>query len=125
MTTGTKLNDMKEQIKMGLKASKVWVGENENGNVYEVATKQEVTERILAIFDEAAYMVQDGTASGRAFERLIHELCPKVSDEEIFMRYMRLKDEEIGKYNDYIYEEDEFTKEEKRSGFRVIDGEKK
>ena len=125
MTAGTHLNDIKEKIKMGLKHSKICVGEDENGYVYETATKQEVTEEILRLFDEVAYMALSSMDSGRALDRCIRELNPGLKEEDIFKAYMKFIAEENGKFNDYRFENNMDIGEKKKIPFTVINGGKK
>lgn len=129
MTTGTVFNRYKEQIRMAMKFSKIEVGEDENGPVYETVTKDKAIEEVMHIIDEMYYQLEQSVTGGRALENLIHQYVPDLDENKFLNDYMVEVEKERLKYNDYKYESDEFTaeyeKEIQRQRFTIIEGGKK
>ncbi len=116
MTSGDLFNNFKEEIKMALTESKISAGyEDKEGNtVYETATKDEIIQRILNIYDETVYQFIQVNTGAVVDERLRHKYVPDIDEKQFFADYCRLVEEERAK-NTYIYEEnrigDEFKKQ--------------
>ena len=129
MTSGTVFNRYKERIRMAMKFSKVEVGENMNGPIYEIVTKDEAIKEVLSIVDEMYYQLEQALSSGRATETLLHKYLPELKYYSDFIIEL---EKERSKDNDYVYENDDVLeelkmreKEERKKRFSVIDGGKK
>lgn len=123
-TTKIMLNDCKEQILNALKYSKIAVGENENGYIYEVVTKEAVIERVMEIYDYIAIQLEELRISGVVLNNLLYEYCPDLDKKEFFNDYIR--EVELEKTKDpYMTEKDKQTQKEiRKESFQVINGKK-
>ena len=132
MTSGTVFNRYKERIRMAMKFSKVEVGENVNGPIYEIVTKDEAIKEVLSIVDEMYYQLDQSLSSGRAMENLIHNYLPELDESKFFADYIIELEKERLKDSGYKYEDDEILedlklkeKDVRKRMFSVIDGGKK
>lgn len=126
MTTSDLFNDIKNQIRIGLTKSQIQTGEeDENGHlIYKTVTKDEVTKRILELYDETVYQFQQVNAGANALEKILHRHCPDLEQKELLQEYIALE-EEIKQDYTYRFEGDkEFEDEMRRETFRVIKGNK-
>lgn len=132
MTSGTVFNRYKERIRMAMKFSKVEVGENMNGPIYEIVTKDEAIKEVLSIVDEMYYQLEQSLSSGRATETLLHKYLPELDELKYYSDFVIELEKERTKDTDYVYEDDDVLeelkmreKEERKKRFSVIDGGKK
>ena len=125
------LNDYKEQIKMAATQNKIKTGEDKDGQpVFEVVSKENALERILAIYDNTAYQYLSLKAASNAIERILYDYHPNLDKDELVRKFVRYSEEEKLNERGYIYESDkeiakevhEQEKKSRRSRFSVIDG---
>ena len=105
LTSGQMFNKDKERIRHALNGE-ILCGEDENGFIYQKASKEECDKYILSTFDNAVFEVQRANTSGRALNRIIKEYTD-LSEMDIFQIYQDFVMEEDAKFNDYIYETNE------------------
>lgn len=126
MNYGSAFNDFKEQIKMAITKSKIVDYTDENGkNVYRIVTKDEAVERVIEIYDETIYHLEQFAACSRAIEKILKERCPDLEESEYLREYIRIMEQEL-QSSEYRYDSD--VDEERvtlRNSFKVIDGGKK
>ena len=102
LTLGQRFNYDKERIKHAL-AGELLCGEDENGFVYELSTKEECEAYILSAFDEAVFQCLQANDSGRAMERIMRNHGLAINMPE----YMREVEKAHREFNDYVYENTE------------------
>lgn len=137
MSYAYRFYQFKERIKMAMEQSKVAVGENSDGLVYETVSKEEAVEEAMRIIDGIYYELSKSYATGRALETLIHRYIPDLDEGKFFDDYTELtNDEERARFaNEVYWQEMEAAgaeaeqmlneREEKKKKFTVIDGGKK
>ena len=93
----------KERIKKALDGQ-ILAGENENGFIYEKATKEECDKYILSAFDNVVYQCREALASGRALEAYLKSKGN--IDFKAFFSFREAERKKDNESNDYIYEND-------------------
>ena len=104
LTFGQMCSMDKERIIHAFKGE-LMCGEDENGFIYEPASKEECLEYILEAYDNAVFQGKAAMDSGRALEKLFKEVTGHETTEH-FKRYIALTEEERLRYQDYHYESD-------------------
>ncbi len=105
LTLGQCCNYDKERIKHALKGE-LMIGEDENGFVYETASREECENYILKAYDNCVYQAVQLADGGRAMERLAENHGIDWKSRDILHEYMALMSEEERKNNDYVYEKE-------------------
>jgi hypothetical protein len=128
---------LKERIRMAMVFSKVAIGEDANGLVYEIVSKEEAVEEAMRIVNGIYYELSKSYTTGRVLETLIHRYNPELNEKKFFEDYLELvNEEENARFADEVYwQEIEIAgaeaeqilneREEKKKRFTVIDGGKK
>lgn len=102
LTLGQCCNYDKERIKHAFKGE-LMIGEDENGFVYEPASREECEAYILRAYDNLYYQAKQLADSGRAMDRLAGKYM-KGGFQKHFREYVNIMSQEHCRYNDYVYE---------------------
>ena len=96
----------KERIKHAL-MGELMCGEDEDGFIYERASRQECERYILSAYDSVVYHAKEAMDSGRALERLMESKGLKMGQGYTLMEYAEFKEAAKLEYDDYEYEPDD------------------
>ncbi len=117
ITLGSACNMEKEEIRHALN-HEIIAGYDDDGNpVYVKTTKENADKVILEMYDSLVFQALDAMAVGRTYERIYQKATNKPLPD--MMEYMKIKEEELRKYNDYKYEDPEMNIP---AGWDVLEG---
>lgn len=100
LTFGKCCNLDKDRIKHALKGE-LFCGEDENGFLYEKASKEDCERYILQAYDNAVFHAKQAMDSGRVLDRMLRDI---VGDKLDMSKYIAYMGEETLKFNDYEFE---------------------